>query len=236
MMVITAISCSKDDDDNNNASLGKITGSVQVWNDKATSLADRSGVTVVINNLSNVSTTTAADGSFSFDNLPYDNYDFSFSKSGYGTFKYFGVSHSNSSTIMPTIQFGAISTSTVSALTYVSNTFAGGPGVSYTFSMNPTPTSANRGYVRAFLSTSATVSNTNYMAYSGLRSASNNNVTGGFTADELYGMGFATGQTVFIKMYADAYQSNVYEDPATGRDVFPNINSGSPAAISFVVP
>jgi hypothetical protein len=37
-------------------------------------------------------------------------------------------------------------------------------------------------------------------------------------------------------MYADAYQSNVYEDPATGRDVFPNINSGSPAAISFVVP
>jgi hypothetical protein len=61
-------------------------------------------------------------------------------------------------------------------------------------------------------------------------------VSGGFTASELYAMGFSTGQTVFIKLYGDSYQSNDYDDPLTGKTVFPNLNQASAAAISFIMP
>ncbi len=219
---------------------GRMTGSVQVWNDKTSSLSDKSGVMVTINNLSGKSTVTAADGSYSFDNVPLDTYDLTFAKAGYGMYKLLGIPHTSATattpTIIPAVQFGALSTTTITALAFDKSTYNGVPGVSYIYSVNPTPSASNRGYVRAFLGPANAVSNTNYTAYSSLRSLSNNNVTGGFTADELYALGFNSGQTVFLKLYGDSLQSNDYKDPITGKQVFPNLNATSPATISFVVP
>lgn len=232
-------SCSSDDDNNNTSpGVGSIAGTVQVWNDKTTSQTDRSGVTVTIDNLTGRTTTTAADGSFRFDNLNYDTYNLSFSKTGHGTTRVFSVPVNSSAAVtnVPTVQFGALSTTTITGLALVNTTYNGGPGVSYTITFGTTPTSANRAFHRAFLSTSSGVSNTNFTAVGALRSAQSNNVNGGFTADELYAMGFTPGQTVFVKVYGDSYQSNDYEDPTTGKPVFPNLNATSAAAISFVVP
>jgi hypothetical protein len=239
ILITLATSCGKDD--SAPAVLtGTLRGSVQVWNDKATSLTDRSGVTVTIENISGKSTSTAADGSFQFTDLPYDTYDLTFSKSGYGTRKVFGVkllgTTSGTTVNMATVQFGALSTTTITSLTIVNATYNGGPGVTYSYSMNPVPSTSSRAYVRAFLGTTNAVSSTNYTAYSALNSASNNNVNGGFTASELYAMGFTAGQPVFIKLYGDSYQSNDYDDPATGKTIFPNLNPTSPAAVQFIVP
>lgn len=242
LTIISAVlitGCSKDE--NSPAALtGILRGSVQVWNDKTTSLTDRSGVTVNIENLSGKSTTTAADGSFQFTDLPYDTYDLTFSRSGYGTKKVFGVklsgTTSGTTVNMPTVQFGALSTTTITALAIVNTTFNGGPGVTYSYSVSPAPSTSNRAYVRAFLGTTNAVSGTNYAAYSILNSASNNNINGGFAASELYAMGFTAGQPVFIKLYGDSYQSNDYDDPLSGKTVFPNLNPTSPAAVQFIVP
>jgi hypothetical protein len=236
---ILTTGCSKDED--SPATLtGILRGSVQVWNDKTTSLTDKSGVTVTIENISGKSTTTAADGSFQFADLPYDTYDLTLTKSGYGTKKIFGVklsgTASGTTVNIPTVQFGALSTTTVTSLTLNTTTYNGGPGVSYTYNLSPVPTSSNRGYVRAFLGTTNAVSGTNYTAYSTLNSALSNNVTGGFTASELYGFGFTAGQPVFIKLYGDSFQSNDYDDPITGKTVFPNLNTTSPTPITFIVP
>lgn len=231
--------CGKDDS-TPTVLTGTLRGTVQVWNDKTTSIADRSGVTVTIDNVSGKSTTTSADGSFQFTDLPFDSYDLSFSKSGYGTRKLIGakLSGTTAGTVvnLPTIQFGALSTTTVTVLTLNNATYNGGPGVSYNYTVSPAPSTTNRGYVRAFLSTSNAVSNTNYTAFSSLNSALSASVSGGFTASELYAMGFSTGQTVFIKLYGDSYQSNDYDDPLTGRTIFPNLNQTSAPAISVIVP
>lgn len=239
IFIVLITGCSKDED--STAPLtGVLRGSVQVWNDKTTSLTDRSGVTVTLDNISGKSTTTAADGSFQFSDLPYDTYDLSFTKSGHGAKKIFGVklsgTASGTTVNIPTVQFGALSTTTVTSLTLNNTTYNGGPGVSYTYNLSPVPTSSNRGYVRAFLGTTNAVSGTNYTAYSTLNSALSNNVTGGFTVSELYAMGFTAGQPVFIKLYGDSYQSNDFDDPVTGKTVFPNLNPTSPAAILFIVP
>jgi hypothetical protein len=245
LLVLTTIAfallsgCSKDEE-SPAVLTGTLRGSVQVWNDKTVSLTDRSGVTVTIENISGKNTSTAADGSFQFSDLPYDTYDLTFSKSGYGTRKVFGVklsgTASGTTVNMATVQFGALSTTTVTSLAIVNATYNGGPGVTFSYSMNPVPSTSSRAYVRAFLGTTNVVSGTNYTAYSALNSASNNNVNGGFTASELYAMGFTAGQTVFIKLYGDSYQSNDYDDPATSKTVFPNLNPTSPAAVQFIVP
>ncbi len=90
IFIVLITSCSKDEDSPAPAT-GLLRGSVQAWNDKITSLTDRSGVTVTLENIPGKSTTTAADGSFQFADLTYDTYDLIFTRSGYGTKKIFGV-------------------------------------------------------------------------------------------------------------------------------------------------
>lgn len=232
---IVLSSCGSDDNPTPQPSKGTISGTIDAYDDKTTSVADRSGFTVTLGSTGKSATTDAA-GKFSFADVSYDNYDLVISKTGYGTFKVFGVALQSSSVNIPTITMGAVSTTTVSNLTYNNNQYNGGAGASYIYSTSPTPTASSRGYTRAFLSTANSVSNTNYSAFSAVRSNASNNVNGGFTADELYGFGFKSGQTVYLKLYGESLFSNSYLDPGTGKTVFPNLNSSSPAAISFIVP
>jgi hypothetical protein len=56
------------------------------------------------------------------------------------------------------------------------------------------------------------------------------------TSANLIAWGFTSGQTVFVKVYGDAFWSNEYQDPTTGQKVFPNLNDTSANSISFIVP
>lgn len=217
---------------------GPLSGTVQVWDDKTTTLTDNSGVTITVDDLTGTSTTTDAAGKYSFANLPYNLHDFTISKTGYGTYKLFGVSHvsSTNGTVLPAIQFGKQATTSVTSLTVSGNTYNGTPGVSLLYSVAPTPTGSNRGYVRYFLSTDKGVSNTNYTYASPVFSALNNNVTGGFGKEDLLTAGFTTGQTVYVRLYGESVQSNAYTDPNVGVRTFPNINTTTVAAVSFVMP
>jgi len=167
-------------------------------------------------------------------------HDLTITKEGYGTLKVFGISHTYNkgtlATIVPTIQFGKKSSTAVSKFAVSSAVFEGIPGVSFAYEVTPTPSTSNKAFTRIFLSTSPNVSNTDYTAYTQVHAFSNNINILGFTADDLTGLGFTSGQTVYAKMYGESLQSNEYEDPNTGKVVFPNINPNSPAAVSFKVP
>lgn len=241
LMAVLMVSCKKDPV-TPTVTGGKLTGNIQTWDDKTTSTTDQAGITVAVTNTTGytATATTDATGKYSFDNLPYDIYDFTLSKSGYGTLKVYGVANTNGgtgvTTIVPTIGFGKLSTTTVTSLSVSGNTFNGQPGVTFNYGISPAPSTSSRAFVRYFLSTSATVSNTNYTAFSTLYNFSNlSNVTG-FSANDLIGMGFTSGQTVYVKMYGDSFKSNEYQDPNTGKWVFPNINTTTAAAVSFIVP
>jgi hypothetical protein len=234
--------CSKENTTTVQASAGKMIGTIQTWDDKTISTNDAGGISIVLNNLTGFSssTTTDASGKFLFENLPYDVYDMVISKAGYGTLKVFGISHTSSSsslfTLLPTISFGKISTTSVTSFSVAGNTFNGMPGVSFNYAFNPSPSTSNRAFIRYFLSTTPDVSNTNYQAYSSIYNFSSLSNMAGFTSNDLVGMGFTVGQTVYVRMYGDSFKSNDFMDPNTSKREFPNINNTTTTAISFVVP
>ena len=239
---VSLISCSKKDSTPSVPTSGNLFGTIQTWDDKTTSTNDMAGVTVTITNLANKSTTTDAQGRYTFTNLPYDQYDLEISKTGYGTHKVFGITHSYDpassvgTTQIPNISFGKKSTTTVTALAVNGNVVLGEPGVSFSYTVNPTPTPASRAFVRYFLSTAADVSPTKYLAASAVVNFSNGSGITGFSTSQLVGMGFTSGQTVYVKMFGESFITNEYFQPNLGYKIFPNLNLTSQPAVSFVVP
>jgi len=240
---VSLISCSKKDSTPAVPTSGNLFGTIQTWDDKTTSTSDMAGVTITITNLANKSTTTDAQGKYSFANLPYDQYDIEISKTGYGTHKVFGITHSYDpaaspvgTTQIPNISFGKNSTTTVTALAVNGNNVLGEPGVSFSYTVNPTPTPASRAFVRYFLSRAADVSPTKYVAASAVVNFSNGSAITGFSTSQLVGMGFASGQTVYVRMYGESFVTNEYYHPNLGYKIFPNINLTTQPAVSFVVP
>jgi hypothetical protein len=249
LVAITSImiaGCSKSKDTTPVVETGTISGTVKLYDDKTNALTNASGVTVSIIGNDGKVAVTASDGKFSIEGLPFDNYDLSFSKTGYGTYKIFGLTHQKQSNtpsgavsttqIARLINLGAVSTSSVSALNAIDATFNGVPGIEYSYSISPAPTNSNRGYTRAFLSKARNISPANYIAFSETKSVISNNAIGGFTAEDLYGLGFNSGDSVYVRIYGESFYSNDYTEPSSGKRVFPNLNAVSAESIGFKVP
>lgn len=241
-IIFCFVSCSKDEKVSVPIS-GNLSGTIQTFDDKITSTNDLAGVTITLTNFSNQTATTDAQGKFSFPNLTYDEYDLEVSKVGYGTLKIFGITHAynasasvQGSTFIPSITFGKKSTTTVTALAVNGNNIFGEPGVTFSFAITPVPTPASKAFVRYFLSTTSDVSSTKYMAASTVVNFSNLSAITGFSSSQLLGLGFTSGQTVYVKMYGESFITNEYYQPNLGYKIFPNLNLSSPAAVSFVVP
>jgi hypothetical protein len=221
-------------------------GAVNLYDDKGNAQSDKSGVKVSIHSRTNDSsfnTTTDASGAYAFLTKSYGIYDIQFEKTGIGTSKVEGFTHYYvpaspwSPNVVPTANLGALSTTAITGVTYVDNTYNGASGMSYTLSVSPDPNTNSRAYFRCFMSTDAGVSSTSFSAFSNVRSLISNNATAGFTRDELItSFGFSTGQTVYMKVYGESVQSNDYFDEKTGKRIFPNLNATTVPAISFIVP
>lgn len=239
-------SCKKETNQTTEPETGVISGTVRLYDDKTNQLTNASGVNITVIGQSEKTTTTGNDGRFKLEGLAFDNYDLSFSKTGYGTFKIFGIDHRKqpntpSGTVSTTqlsnvINMGAVSASSVTSLTALDYTYNEGPGIEYSYSIDPVPSTSNRGYIRTFLSKNYTISSTNYLAYSLTKSVLSNNTKGGFTNEELFAFGFNKGDSVYVKVYGDSFYSNDYTEPSTGKRVFPNLNSVSRDAVNFVIP
>lgn len=242
---LSALFISSCSDDNGNPSLptrGNLLGTIQTFDDKLVSANDREGVTVIASNLTGQTFTSKTDntGRYTFNDLPFDSYQFEISKTGFGTLKIFGLSHIYDkdavSTIVQNITFGKISTTTVTGLTFKEFILNNEIGVSFGYSLSPVPTPSNKAFFRYFLGTFADVSNTKFKARSEVLSFSSLSANTGFTREKLLEMGFAAGETIYVRMYGDSFVSNNWEDPTSGNEVFPNINPTTVAAVSFVVP
>lgn len=220
---------------------GKLAGTIQTWDDKSTSIADKKGITVTTEYPAINSTTTDTSGKFSFDNLDFDKYDISFSKAGYGTYKIFSYAHSNNPTTaqtvntIPLINFAKISTTAITNMVFLKTSVNGVVGVSFQVTVSPNPTTLKRAFIRYFLSNSPSVADTSYIVYTPPIGTSSTIAVDGFTNDELTGFGFSKGQKIYIKAYGESLRSNDYDDPNLRKRIFPNLNPTSAPAISFVM-
>ncbi|MBY0482843.1 MAG: carboxypeptidase-like regulatory domain-containing protein [Chitinophagaceae bacterium] len=237
--VFVLFACKKDDPAQ--PTNGKLIGSIQTWDDKTTAILDKVGITVSTDYPTVNSTTTDANGKFSFDNLDFDKYDLSFSKPGYGTYKIFSYAHnynpSGPQTIntIPLINFAKKSTTTITNMVLLKTSFNGINGVSFQVTVSPNPTTLKRAYIRYFLSNSSALSSSNYLVYTPPIGTSSTVAIDGFSNDELTGFGFSKGQTIYIKAYGESVRGNDYDDPNLRKRIFPNLNSTTVPAISFVM-
>ena len=225
------IGCDKNDE-NPPAATAELFGTVSLYDDRTTAVSP-AGMEVRVDGL-NLSATTNASGRYTFPSLPKDVYNLTFSKAGFGTFRLFGVNHNptGASTQVGGRTLGQVSTTTVTGLIV---TPVGADTVSLSVAISPAGSaSASRG-VRFFFHSASSVGASNYTGFSPvytIRSSTGNVL---IAKAALQAMGFSSGSTVHVIAYGDAYFSNDYDDPATGKTVFPNINSTTAPVVSFVL-
>jgi len=210
---------------------GDIVGKVKLYDESDTQI-DNSNMTVKLEG-SSKSATTNASGDFTLSKVSYGTYTLVYEKTGYGTFKKFGVDHTAGNTFIPeTASLGEVSTTKVTDL----EAGVEGGNVIVSITTDPAGSLSNKRYVRYFLSTDPQVSAQKYTYYSGVILFENNPRRLVLTPDFLQGEGFPSGQTVYVKAYGDSLFANDYLDSDLGRWVFPNLNMNAADAVSFVVP
>jgi hypothetical protein len=233
-LLLLATACSKDDDPEPAPTTAPITGTVALY-DEATTAVEKNGMTVTVEG-STLKATTAADGKFTINDVPFGNKTLVFEKAGYGTHRVFNVDHKSNNglgtVLTNTVSLGRSSSTSITALS--------GAAAAGDYLINPTtsPAASNGApkYVRLFFHNASTVSNTVYTRFSEAYTIRINpgNIT--LTKTFLNGLGFASGSTIYVRAYGESFFSNAYTDPTLTRDVFPNLNNSSAAAIAIVVP
>lgn len=234
----TLIACNKDDDDNTTTppiDEADIQGSVNLY-DESINEVSPSGMTVYIEGLaSSAFDITDDEGDFTLESVPFGTYVLIYEKENYGTYKAYQLSHDpdeGSTIIQQTPSLGQISTTQITG----ANVSYAGDSVTFYLNLVPQANNSNQRYIRYFLSSSDSVSSTNYEEFSPGIIARIEPFHVSLTQSELQTMGFQSGQTVYFIAYGESFWSNQYEDVELGFSVFPNLNSSTVSPISFVVP
>ena len=213
-----------------------VSGEVILY-DEATLPVDKSGMTVSVDStFPPSSSVTGTNGRFSIPFIAFGTKTLVFEKAGYGTYKMFNISHAynnGAGTVLTTIpSLGKLSSTAITGLT--ASVASGIVTVSIT--SNPGGNSSSPKYIRLFLNSRPSVSNTNYLKVFDAFVARINPFEKTFSKAELNALGFSSGTTVYVRTYGDSFWSNSYDDPVIGRTIFPNLNMSTVAAASFIVP
>jgi hypothetical protein len=235
ILILFITSCSSNDDSPAAATRANISGSVNLYNE-STNQVDNSNMTVsVLGTMPLISAVTDAEGKFVLSNVPFGTYTFEYTKNGYGTYKKFGVVHGTNgqaTALTATPSLGQVSTTSITGIT----ASASANQVVLSISTNPGGSAANRRYIRYFLSTSQSVSATNYSYYSPVFTSQINPFEKTILATELISAGFTSGQQVYVRAYGDSFWDNAYDSSEFNRRIFPNLNANTVPAATFIVP
>ncbi|NEW80742.1 MAG: carboxypeptidase regulatory-like domain-containing protein [Mariniphaga sp.] len=235
LLIIVITSCGKDKDSTSPPiTKANIIGTVNLY-DEGKIQIDKSAMTVkVVGITSVISATTDVDGRFTLIDVPFGTYTLTYEKSGFGTFKKFGLEHSNNGSTAIIINAPSLGQSSSTQVTNLIVSLIG-KDVVVSITTNPAGSNGSTRYIRYFLSTSTNVSAENYTYFSpGLVSQINpKEVT--LTSANLSKAGFLSGQTIYVKVYGDSFWSNEYDDLNLGRKVFPNLNTAPTNSVSFVM-
>jgi hypothetical protein len=239
LLMVLVLSCKKNDNTTStptNPTTASLGGEVILY-DEAKNLLDKSGMTVSLDSTyPPYSSVTNTSGQYVIPQVPFGNRTLVFEKSGYGTFKIFNIIHAynnGNGTLVDTVpSLGKISSTQVTAVT----TAASPTAATITITTNPGGSSTTSRYVRIFLNSRPSVSNTNYQKVLALYEVKANPSDKTLTKAELNTLGFASGSTVYLRVYGDSFYSNNYDDPVIGRTIFPNLNATTVAITSFIVP
>ena len=232
IVTVATCGCKEDDNDPQTPVSGAIKGQLKLSDEFGNDLSDFGGM--------KVSTQTGeygvsnASGIYRIENLPTGDYDLSFEKAGFGTYRRFQikvVAGSGETTLNGIDVLGAKST------TEISNLFITFNNVDSTFTMgcdiNPVPSTSNPRAFRLFFSKEGDVSFQDFLftPNNTWTSTVGNGVITGYDRGNFYSNGFIPGDSVYVIAYGEAINTNTYILPGTNSKVYPNINVQTPSNI-----
>ena len=213
---------------------GSIIGFVNSY-DESGSPVSKSGVTVTIDNTTPaITATTNADGKFEFSAVKAGTYNLSFTRSGYGTIRRFGLAHvgGDQPTYLGVYSISQAATSKIESFTF--GTTVASNYINYTVSMKDLPVSSPTARFIIFVNNTETVSSSNAL-YSTSWSSSSNSVSAYLYKSSLNSSGMASGNVAYAIVYPMPNFSTTYQDATTGRTVYTNLGTPS-AVVRFIVP
>ena len=234
LITLSFVACNKDEEEKK-VTTSSISGKVALY-DEGQASVDNSSMTVTVEGASPVlSAQTDTEGDFTIENVPFGTYTLFFEKTGYGAYKYFNATLAETGeplNLSETFNLGQQSDLIITDfIVHISH-----GSIDYTGTVDPDGTADDPKYVRIFYSADSTVSSSNYSYYSETYEITAGNFELPITKEELIDEGFASGTTVYMKVYGDSYWNNSYENPTSGEMVFPNLSTDSPETVSFVIP
>lgn len=231
-IVCLLASCGSDDDNNDmGPTMGNITGAVFLFND-INIPQPRDGMLVSIVGTSHQATTNT-EGVFMFEDIEFGDYQLQYEKAGFGTYISEEYEHGvagETETIWPESPLlGQISTTTISS----SRAVLDGSDFLISAQSDPAGTVTDPRYVTIFLSKNPEVSNTDNTAVIGVLKTEANPIEVRLTRTEIEILGFASDETVYIKVYGDALYPNAYD--SFGSIIHPNANLAAGPTMDQVV-
>jgi hypothetical protein len=226
----------KDDEIQSTPKTGTITGQLKLHDEFGNALATNSNVLITATTgEKGVSNTT---GIYQITELATDIYNLTYTKNGIGTYKKFNIQvTSGSATNLNGIDnLGEKSTTEISNLTEFFNT----QDSTYTFgcTLSPTPDATNKRGFRLFFDKTNDVNQSNHLftPNNAWISTVASGVITGFQRSNLYGSGFAKGDSVYVVAIGEAFITNTYTDPVSHKKIYPNVNSSAPSnVVGFIL-
>ena len=232
------ISCTKDSAGNLK---GDMIGYTYLYDDNRLRVVDNSGITVSIEGTS-ISTTTRKDGRWIISNLGIGTYSFIQSKPNYGTLKILGKqfigggqTYFGASSLYPIPKnnvYGVLDTTT-----YTLNSDLSGTIVVFGSFSSEVPVS--RAYFRLFAGPNSDVSSDpskNICTIVGSVPGDYNQFLLYLDTKFLNNFGINSGDSVYIIVYPDSYNSSAFIDLNTGRYFYPNLNPVASQILGQIVP
>ncbi len=229
-------SCKKENNQTEPITEADIAGSVNLFDD-GTNKLDGAGMTISIEDADPaLVTVTNTKGEFTLKDIPFGKYNIIYSKTGYGTYKIFGIDHTGGECGCTTVireipSLGKKSTSRVNSL----SASPSGLDVILTLSVTPAPDADNPGYIRLFFHSEAKVGYTNYLEFLGHYEIKSDPAEIKLSQSDLKDMGFLKGSSVYVIAYCDSYYTNEYVNPEENMMVFPNLSMKSSMPVNFEV-
>lgn len=236
LALLSIMGCSTNDDDNSiTITKADIFGTVNLYDEDVLPI-DSDGMKIIMNGTSpEISTLTTINGGFTLKDAPFGTYTLRYEKEGYGTYMLFNLNHTNSGGTTTIDESPSLDPLATTSISFLSDTISGTDVFLY-LATEPLANIGNPRYYRYFYHNASDISNTNYTTYSEVRVTESTFHDHVLSQSDLIGMGFTSGETVYVKAYGDSYWSNDYDNTDLGRRVFPNMNMTTIDAVSFLVP
>ncbi len=239
LIIATLVCCDSGETSPDNDNTVIINGFATLYTSSGNRIFTLEGTTVKVVGTS-LTGLTSSNGQYEIENVPVGTIDLEFSGARMGThlINKIDIDGREARRLINPILLSEQSTSTISSATIE----VSGSLLEVKVSTLPEPSSSEKQYITMFFGRSQNVTNTLNEGYFKANALTQQNSLINITPQVLSQFGFTSGETLFIRIYSDSFQSNAHTNQfgiIFKYDIgfnFPNVNPNSSVLLSVTIP